>query len=415
MRRILPLLLILASLTSVAQTTIRLRTNKAVGEQFTLTLNPGITCYLDWGGDLKDTLLTTTEPITGTLGSSSINVKAEGMTLFDCSGQEVSQIFFTMATGLETLILSNNNIVSLSIGSLTGLRTLWCDSNLITSLDISKQKELESLVASNNSISRLTLPSTGLPNMVDFWVDDNRLSSLSLANSTKIATLNIEGNTLDELTLTPLEEKALAVFMEGNSLDFTSLWNRTSVSRWYGTTQSFSFAEDVYNMGEEFTLDRDLYGENQEGVEQVATGYTFNWYPFTDGVQGEKLTKGYTGDTSADYTVPTGSDQKHLFTFNKPFDDVQLEIKNSKYLAFYLLSNHIQIADPTAVDDISVQNNLRFSIHGSSVTLQADEPTPVTIVSAGGSVCWRGNIYQATNIPLMPGIYFANNIKFRIK
>ena len=417
MRKILLLITVLCAIGTMAQTTIKMKTGKEIGESFALTVNNGIECYINWGDGKIDTVVSTTNAIEGTVAGGEITLTASGLTYLDCSDQKLNQISFTSASTLETLILSSNKLTAITLTALNGLKTLWIDNNLLTTLDLTRNYDLESLIASNNYITTVKTSSAGLTKLTDCWVDENRLTELSLNGSTKISTLNLEGNTISSLTLSQLDDKALAVFLDGNSLDFTSLWSKTSSLRWYGTEQQgIKFASDTYKIGEEFTVNRNLYNENQDGVKQAPASYSFTWYKYENGVKGAKLTKGTPTSTTADYTVPSGTENKHLFTFKKPFEDIQLEIKNNKYLNFLLLSDHIKIIDPTGIDDANIaNNNLSVVVNDGAVTMQAEQLTPVTIYSANGTLQWKGEVQAPVRIQLTKGIYIINKTKIAIK
>lgn len=408
------LLLLLASfclIHSMAQTSVKIKTSKDTGDEFSVVVNSGLECVVDWGDGKNDTIITTLEPLCGTVAGRYITIKANGLTYLDCSNQMVSQLTFTACGGLETLIASNNKIITLNISALTSLKTLWIDGNLLTALDLSKAPNIESVMAGNNMISKLTRPAEGLTELADFWINKNRFTTLDLSQSKKIQTLNVENNKLTKMTLSPLSGKAQAAFIEGNSLDFTSLWNKISVAKWYGMTQNVSFAQSTYNVGEEFSLDRNLFTTNQEGVNQAATQYSFNWYPYLFGVKGEKLTRGTEASTNCDYTTPSTSDKKGVFTFKRAFDDVQLEIKNNKYLNFLLVSDHISIEDPSAVGDAKTANSLRINALQGAVVIEAEQPADVKIYDVAGALRWQGSVQNSTRIPLGKGVFIINNKK----
>ncbi len=402
---------------TMAQTIVKMKTGKSVGEDFTITVNDGMGCLIDWGEGKTDTVFSTAEPITGTLAGETVILTAMGLTYLDCSGQELSQITFTAASNLETLILSDNDLAVCNVLSLPALKTLWIDNNRLTTLNLSKNPQIESLIASNNMIEAVATGSAVLTDIADCWLDNNKLGTLSLNGSTRIKTLNIEDNAIESLTLSQLEDKALAVFMGGNSLDFTSLWNKASSKKWYGVQQEgIKFAQNSYKTGETFTTSRDLFKENQDQTTLAASSYTFTWYKYTDGVKGSKLTKGTDGSTTSDYTVPSATDQKNVFTFNKPFEDIQLEIMCNKYLGFLLLSDHISITDSaTGIDEVSAANNLRCTAGKGEMTLQADNPTDVSVYSMSGTLQWKGEVQGSVRIQLGKGIYLVNNIKVAIK
>lgn len=417
MRKFLLLLITMVSaIGAVAQTTIKMKTAKDIGEEFSLTVDPDLMCIVDWGDGVADTLISTDDPIVGNVAGPDITISAMGMTYFDASNQELSEITFTNITNLETLILSSNNLTAINLQGMNKLKSLWIDNNLITTLYLAPCFKLESLIASNNLISAVGTNVSGLTELTDCWLDNNKLLQLKLVGSKNIKTLNIENNTIDSLTLSQLEEKALAVFLDGNSLDFRSLWNKANSQKWYGTEQQgIGFGRSEYKIGETFTTTRNLFSQNQDKTDLTPASYTFTWYEYDNGVKGAKLTKGTASSTTADYYVPSATNQKNVFTFKKAFDDIQLEIKNNKYLGFLLLSDHISIIDPTGIDQASVANNLSYSATNGGLTLQADKPTTVTIYATNGQLVWKGEVAEPTRIQLNKGIYIVNNTKIVIK
>jgi len=414
MKKLLFLFCALVVIGATVQTTIKMKTSKAVGEEFSFTVDPDLECIVDWGNGKPDTIVSTLEPICGTLTGSNITLKTSGLTYFDCSEQMISQLTFSAATKLETLIISNNKLISCNMNSLTNLKTLWCDHNTLASVDFSKMTNLQSLIASNNYLSKVVLPTTGQSDITDLWVNSNRITSLDLTTCRKLKTLNVENNSMKSMTLTPQSEKVTAVFMDGNALDFTSLWNKISVSKWYGTTQNIPFSSSTYKMGEEFSLGRDLVGINQDRQELGATTFTYTWYPYTNGVKGNKLVRGDASSQTCDYSTPNTSTQKHLFTFNRAFDDLQLEIKCNKYINFLIVTNHIAVEDPTAVKDASALSALSYTVKPGAIVLEADVPTEVKIYNTAGVLCWQGTVQNPIRVQLAKGVYVVNNKKVSI-
>lgn len=411
MRKLLLMISVVCALSAVAQTSVKMKTAKANGDEFAFVVNSGLECVVDWGDGKLDTLLSTAEPVSGTVAGKYITLKTIGLTYLDCSDQQINQLTFTACGTLETLICSNNKLITCTLTALPNLKTLWCDHNLLTALDLSKQTKLESLIADHNMLTRITRPSGGMPGLVDVWVNNTRMTSLDLTGCSKIQTLNVENNKMEQMRLSVLDNKAVAVFLDGNSLDFTSFWNKINVNKWYGTTQNIPFAQKSYNMGVEFTVGRDLFASNQDGVAQAAMSYTFSWYPYLFGVKGEKLVRGNETSENCDYSTPNTNDKKHLFTFKRAFDDVQLEIKNNKYLNFLLVSDHISIEDPTGVNDAQDTTGLTFKADNGAVVLSADQPAEVKIYDAGGTLRWQGTVLDATRIPLGKGVFIINNKK----
>ncbi len=76
---------------SMAQTTIKMKTAKEIGEDFALTVNKGLICLIDWGDGKTDTVYSTTEPISGTVAGNNITLSAIGITYFDCSAKTLAR------------------------------------------------------------------------------------------------------------------------------------------------------------------------------------------------------------------------------------------------------------------------------------------------------------------------------------
>lgn len=412
MRNLFLILSLLTSVLAMAQTTVKMTTQKQVGDEFTLMVNSDLEGTIDWGDGKPVPISYDDNQIIGTVLGKAVTIKSSNLTYLDCSSQELSGISFTNAATIETLIMSDNHLSFFSATPLTGLKNFWCDNNEFTTLYIKNLTNLETLVASDNAITAVTMPTNGVSTLTDFWVNNNKMSTLNLKGCTSLRTLNVENNEMTKMTLAILDHKAEQVFLDGNSLDVTSLWNKTNATNWYGTTQTFSFAQDSYKVGEQFSWDRNLHGDNQDGSSISYTNLTYTWYPFTDGEKGDKLTRGNADNQDADYSTPNIGVGKNIFTFNKPFDDVQLEIKCNRFADFFLVSDHIAIIDDeTGLNALSVKNNLQFTPERGAITLKADAATPVRIYNALGHLVWNGDVLNPTRINLPKGIYFVNKIK----
>ena len=392
-----------------AQTSITLTTTKTAGETFSFTVNAGITCTVNWGGVTPETIVSTGEPITGTLVRGEVNVKAFGLTYLNASGQSLTKISMTDPDDLETLLLSDNQLSAINVTKATNLRTLWCDNNEITALGLSKCPLLECVLCSGNKITRITYPTEGFDAMADFWANENELTTLNLLGGTRIKTLNVENNALKTMTLSPLEEKAVAVFLDGNNLDFTSFWNTANVGAYYiGNQGTLALAKAEYNIGEEITT-RDLYGVN---ADSVSVGPTYAWYAYDTEGTAKKLTRGSGGDF-----VYKSTTEKHIFKFNKAFDDVNLEITSSKYRGVTLQTDHIRIIDPTGVecmegsDGSDGSDGLELSAEEGYLTLTATQPTTVAIYDLGGVLRWQGTVQGSERIQLGHGTFVINHVK----
>ena len=330
-----------------AQTTITMTTNKERGDSLTFRVNGGITLSVNVGGLSSEVIESTDDPVTVELKGSTVKIEATGLTDLDVSGQQLKTLTFASPDELECLICSNNELTQLPLAKATALKTLWCDGNQLVALGIKTCTELESVICDDNLIYRITRPDNGFENLIDFWAADNKFETIDLSGSKTIKTLNMENNLLTAMTLSPLSEKALAVFLDGNNLDFRSFWKNTNVTNYLIGDQGFlPLAKTEFAVKEDIETP-DLW--DALNADSVKVSPTYTWYQFDSEGNATKLTRG-----SNDYNYKSLK-QKNVFVFYNPFEDVQLQITSAQNKGVTLVSDHLKIYDPTGIETAEQQ------------------------------------------------------------
>ncbi len=114
------------------------------------------------------------------------------LTNLTCSGNALTTLYVDGCTAMTTLDCNNNKLTMLSELPST-LNTLNCSSNLLTSLPTTLPSELTYLNCSSNKLTSLpTLPS----GIQQVYANDNKLSAtLSITGKSSLKTLDVKNNT----------------------------------------------------------------------------------------------------------------------------------------------------------------------------------------------------------------------------
>ena len=443
--------------------TVTLTTGKNIGEPLTLVVNPRAAVSVDWGDG--NAVKVTADTITGTLTSQTVTITGgkywetlvcEGQELtqlelrqttnlkniycqdnqltaisltscmalerLNCSNNQLKNLSFSMRNAnLEYLNCSKNELTTLSITSLKKLKTLICDNNLITSLNTSTSSDLRTIWCENNAIKSLYL--TNNKAIYSLMCADNQITNISLApNIPALTELWCENNSIDRLALSGSSLKMLdcsnnglssieypsyvsstnnmyAVFCDYNNLNFNNMIPRSYVADHfvYGPQNNFNLPVEAINIDE--TLDLSEYN-NTPYMNRITT---YTWYSY----DGTPLKKG-SKTSGADYQVSLG--KTTFYTQQK--GGTYCVLTSSKYPDLAIRSSWLIVkdpSDPNAIGTVQADNGLKYQYNGTSLNVQADQPTKVTIYTVSGMMVWDGTVDQnGTNIPLKKGIYLLN-------
>lgn len=154
------------------------------------------------------------------------------------AGLTTGDLYYPMRyfTNLELLVLSNNQITSLTpFASLTSLESLWLSNNQIIDLTpLAGLTNLTTLQLGNNQITDLT-PLAGLTNLENLGLFGNQISNLRpLSRLTSLHTLDLHINQISDLSglenLTNLENLGLYTNQISNLAPLARLTNLTDLS-----------------------------------------------------------------------------------------------------------------------------------------------------------------------------------------
>ncbi len=231
MKRLLPLILLLLSLTAHAQDLlITITTAKSIGEEFKFgaySFNKDINIKVDFGdGNLKDFTPSVygypdwiTE-IKGELKGQTIKVygnksKLKKWSLRNCKITTLDLINYAT---LEYLDCDNNQLTVLDVSNNKALTKLRCSSNQLTSLDVSINTVLTELSCSSNQLTALDVSNNKA--LTSLNCSKNQLKALDVSNNKALESLGCGNNQLTSLDVS--NNKALESLGSGNN-QLTSL------------------------------------------------------------------------------------------------------------------------------------------------------------------------------------------------
>lgn len=440
---------------------VRMTTAKAVGEEISVSLNPG-SFLIDWGNGEVKQVESTGEAIKGTVqgtelvigsndfrdldcsscGLTKLELAASDLKSLDCSYNQLSEIYIqamswletldcsdnvlttlyfssTSKTNLKSLDCSNNQLsslsvsgcekleylqcsqnllTSLSLSGLTSLTTLWCYSNSLTTLNLSVCSNLQSVVCSDNQLTELT-PSNSAAKIVDFWCNDNSLTSLSLLGSVNLQTVSCANNQLETVTLPAVSTTngLLAVYLQNNKLLFSDFYATSSVNDY------------VYGPQRVFSLPKNEININESidlpECDKNVDGQTINpEVRWVNSLTAEDLEYG----RNADYTYRSST-----YTFLKPFESIYCIMSTSLYPGLELFSEQLKVVDPsTGVEKLNAENGFVCYGHAGQLVMSAQKTCAVKVYAADGKNVWTGKVGNTpVTVSLPTGIYVVNGVK----
>ena len=170
--------------------TVKMSTEKAIGEAITLMVNHNEKPYkVNWGdGNIKTYQSTAQQPIFEIKGE----VKGKNLSI-SCDGN-----WFM-------LDVSQNGLTQLDLSNAKALRSLFCAHNALTAIDLTQMTQLLELDCADNKISKIVLTdenkiTTDLPNIIKMDLSENKLTgSLRLNDTETLQYLDISNNQYEKL------------------------------------------------------------------------------------------------------------------------------------------------------------------------------------------------------------------------
>ena len=118
----------------------------------------------------------------------------------DCSGNQLTGLWFHKGSSLKYLTCSANKFTALDLSKCSELTELNCGWNQITALDLSANKKLQKIVAGSNKLT--TLDTRNLPELtyLNLWGNDD-LKSIDVSKNPKLESLSASHGKLTSLNV----------------------------------------------------------------------------------------------------------------------------------------------------------------------------------------------------------------------
>ena len=285
--------------------------------------------------------------------------KLPNIETLDLSSNPLTTTSFSYATtNLKYLNLAGNQYKTLTISKAANLDALIVSGNQLTNLGLPGNISL--LDARGNNVSKITMPSAGMPMMQQCLLDDNDLATLDLSASASLNTLTIARNGAQSVVL-PSKAKFQIYDCSDNALSFGSL-----PAKAYMPTVYFAYAPqaelDITGCGLHegcwtsswlpwLTMNPDYStrGEAQYQLDLVAhkdgsasNSVQFDLYSVQNG-EPVLLEKASATQKTLDYSLVGGK-----MTVLKPYANLYLQMTDPAYPDLVIRTNHFAVLNPNA-------------------------------------------------------------------
>lgn len=304
---------------------ISFKTNKKIGEQFTIALNSGLNVQVVWSNGKTDSFKSDALPKSISIKSAEAEIKADAdITSVYLGGNGITDLKFDVtATSIQKFYCPANELTSLDLSVCQQLTDLNCAGNKLENIKIGSEI-LENCDLSNNKLQKVEIPNNGLF-LNTLVLSDNQLSTIdNLKNMKRLETVFCANNQLTSISfqrnkkisnvvannnkLTTLETKGLKnlrqVWVSNNELtqlDIAAAGQMASLKADHNKLNKISWTKDC--------------NKSVEFLDVVGNNLFFNSLP---GIQNEKDG----GHTVQAYIAPQNDYQvsKNIF-IGKTYDD----------------------------------------------------------------------------------------------
>ena len=323
--------------------------------------------------------------------------KCKNLVTLNCSKNELTSLSLPYQTNLKTLICGYNKLRGISISNLRNLETLWCQNNEIGNISFSSAARPAQICAFDNQLASLN--TNNLEGAKELWLDNNQLKSLDLSK-TPIYVLSASRNDLREILMDKkLAEDLSCFYVDDNELLINSL---PSVYNKYKGDSTMHY--NISNQRPYVLTDRINVNEKLVTIDLLrknGVGYTVR--PKVEWVaeDGTVLVK------NDDY-----KESNYAYTFLKPFKSVKAQITSEYYPneTFYIAN--FQVVDPTGIEDVNAENNLKIVAKSGQLQVIAPAETLVQIYNITGAKMVDEIVTAGVhgwNLPV--GVYVVNGQK----
>ena len=134
----------------------------------------------------------------------------------DCSGNQLTGLWFHKGSSLKYLNCSVNEFTALNLSKNPELTELYCSNNKLTSLDLSANTKLQKINASSNKLTALDVRQ--LPELTHLYLwSDSDLRSIDVSKNTKLEFLSVSHCKLTSLNVSN-NRKLVELFVYNNQL-----------------------------------------------------------------------------------------------------------------------------------------------------------------------------------------------------
>ena len=134
----------------------------------------------------------------------------------DCSGNQLTGLWFHKGSSLKYLNCSVNKFTALNLSKNPELTELYCSNNKLTSLDLSANTKLQEINASSNKLTALDVRQ--LPELTHLYLWSNSdLRSIDVSKNTKLEFLSVSHCKLTSLDVSH-NRKLVELFVYNNQL-----------------------------------------------------------------------------------------------------------------------------------------------------------------------------------------------------
>ena len=341
--------------------------------------------------------------------SHTVKIYGSGITVFDCSAQQLTSLDISNDIELTILFCTSNKLTFLNIYKNTALTRFSCQDNLLTSLDVSKNTALTELICTQNNLNTLDISKNlGLVSLSCYF---NQLTSIDVSKNKVLVELYCSFNQLTKIKLTP---SLKTLYCDDNQLNNIDISNNDSIVVIYCFNNNLTFntlplkqaSLFYYNYAPQNAIPiNNLIGigvqvdlNNQLTLNGFTT--TYNW----KNKSGAKLLPG------VDYTLNNG-----ITVFLKqPSDSVYCEMTNGNFPDL----SGVNILKTTLTKIVPAATITSFTpttgTIGSSISITGTNFIGVTDVKFGGIPAASFTINSATSITATVAAGASGNVGITI-
>lgn len=221
--------LLLCSATVTQAATMSFTTSKAVGESFSIAMNPGVTATVTWADGTSETFVSDGMIQTLTLQSSKFTISTDSeVTSLYVAGNKLTAIdLANVSSSLKKLYCGENQLTTLNLSNFKNLLELDAQGNKLTTLKVFGP---ESVNGTDNQLAAFS--ATQSSRLKSLYLADNQLKGMSSSQMTSLEYLFVQRNDMKtlrlnkcaSLKLASLADNQLSTFDISGIAELKELW-----------------------------------------------------------------------------------------------------------------------------------------------------------------------------------------------